>query len=65
MGEGIAPEQGLIIGQQYSLAGHGPLLMLLVASDNIEKVLEKGVEYSRLTHLNGHLDVQYFENKVA
>ncbi len=65
LGEGIAPEQGLIIGQQYSLAGHGPLLMLLVASDNIEKVLEKGVEYSRLTHLNGHLDVQYFENKIA
>lgn len=65
LGEGIAPEQGLVIGQHYSLAGYGPLLMLLVASDSIQKVLEKGIEYHRLTHLNGHLDVQYFDDKVA
>lgn len=65
LGEGIPPEQGLVIGQQYSLAGYGPLLMLLVSSENLSKVLEKGVEYSRLTHLNGQISVQYFEGKVA
>lgn len=65
LGDGFAPEQGLGIGQHYSLAGYGPLLMLLVASDNIQKVLEKGIEYHCLTHLNGHLDVQYFDDKVA
>ena len=29
IGEGVAPEQGLFIGQHYALAGYGPLLMLL------------------------------------
>lgn len=65
LGEGLEPEQGLIIGQHYSLVGYSSLLMLLVTSENIQKMLEKVMEYSCLTHLSGQIHVQYLDDKVA
>lgn len=41
IGQDVAPEKGLFIGQHYALAGYGPLLMLLVTSENIRTALEQ------------------------
>lgn len=65
LGESIEPEQGLAVGQHYSFVGYGPLLMLLMASNSIQKFLEKGLGYSRLSHLTGQLYVQYTKDKIA
>ena len=40
IGQDVAPEKGLFIGQHYALAGYGPLLMLLVTSENVRTALE-------------------------
>ncbi|WP_042862394.1 AraC family transcriptional regulator [Acinetobacter modestus] len=53
----ISPEQGLIIGQHYALAGYGPFLMLLVTSDTLHKALLNGVRFQQLTHLFGLLQL--------
>lgn len=53
----ISPEQGLIIGQHYALAGYGPFLMLLVTSDTLHKALLNGVRFQQLTHLFGSLQL--------
>ncbi|TQR61867.1 AraC family transcriptional regulator [Acinetobacter sp. RF14B] len=65
IGESVAAEAGLEIGQHYALAGYGPLLMLLVTSDNIATVLKKGIEYQGLTHLTGHLSLKRSAHAVA
>ncbi len=39
VGQEIQPEQGLLIGQHYALAGYGPLLMLLVTSPTVRDAL--------------------------
>ncbi|WP_151839954.1 helix-turn-helix domain-containing protein [Acinetobacter soli] len=57
IGKDVAPENGLFIGQHYALAGYGPLLMLLVTSDSIRTAICKGIEYQKLTHLSGELDL--------
>ncbi|MEW5970753.1 MAG: AraC family transcriptional regulator ligand-binding domain-containing protein, partial [Pseudomonadota bacterium] len=51
----VEPEKGLFIGQHYALAGYGPLLMLLVTSNDIQTALNKGIKYQKLTHLFGSL----------
>lgn len=65
IGQDVAPEKGLFIGQHYALAGYGPLLMLLVTSENVRTVLEQGILYQSLTHLTGALSLKYTEHKVA
>ncbi len=65
IGDGVAAEAGLEIGQHYALAGYGPLLMLLVTSQNIETVLNKGIEYQGLTHLTGRLSLKHSGDNVA
>lgn len=54
----IHPEQGLWVGQQYTLTGYGPLLMLMLSSPNLELALSKGEQYHALTHLVGHIQIQ-------
>ncbi|MGX5698057.1 AraC family transcriptional regulator ligand-binding domain-containing protein [Acinetobacter kookii] len=65
IGQDVAPEKGLFIGQHYALAGYGPLLMLLVSSENIRTALEQGIRYQTLTHLTGVLSLKYKAQKVA
>jgi AraC-like DNA-binding protein len=65
IGEGVAPEKGLFIGQHYALAGYGPLLMLLVTSSDIRTVLKQGIRFQQLTHLTGHLNLQISDSKMA
>ena len=65
IGEGVAPEVGLLIGQHYTLAGYGPLLMLLVASDNLHIALQQGIHFQALTYLTGSLSLKYQEDQVA
>lgn len=62
--ENVDPEKGLFIGQHYALAGYGPLLMLLVTSQDIQTALEKGIHYQKLTHLFGTLGLQETENQI-
>jgi AraC-like DNA-binding protein len=65
LGRDIEPIRGLDIGQHYSLAGYGPLLMLIVASETIKDALENGVKYSALTHLTGKLSFSYKDEQVS
>lgn len=65
LGEHISSEQGLNIGQHYALAGYGPLLMLLVTSDNIRVALEKVIAYQPLTHLTAKLSLKFQNHQVA
>ncbi|MGE8559792.1 MAG: helix-turn-helix domain-containing protein [Acinetobacter sp.] len=65
IGQGVAPEKGLFIGQHYALAGYGPLLMLLVTSENVRTALEQGLQYQPLTHLTGSLSLKYKAHQVA
>ena len=65
IGQDVAPEKGLFIGQHYALAGYGPLLMLLVTSENIRTALEQGIRYQALTHLTGVLSLKYKAQKTA
>lgn len=58
LGQQVAPELGLRVGQHYALAGYGPLLMLLLSAERIEDVLIYGVRFQKLTHLFGTLAVQ-------
>jgi AraC-like DNA-binding protein len=60
----IHPEQGLWIGQQYTLTGYGPLLMLMLASPNLQVAFEKGEQYHALTHLVGHIQLQRYQHKM-
>ena len=65
IGEGVAPEQGLLIGQHYALAGYGPLLMLLVTSPDIRTVLDQGIRFQQLTHLTGRLALDFSERRAT
>jgi AraC-like DNA-binding protein len=65
IGQDVEPEQGLWIGQHYTLAGYGPLLMLLVTCQNIRTVLEQGIRFQRLTHLTGQLGMELSEHEAA
>ncbi|AYA02036.1 AraC family transcriptional regulator [Acinetobacter sp. WCHAc010034] len=65
IGEGVAPEQGLFIGQHYALAGYGPLLMLLVTSPDIRTVLDQGIRFQQLTHLTGRLALDFSERRAT
>jgi AraC-like DNA-binding protein len=65
IGQDVAPEMGLFIGQHYVLAGYGPLLMLLVTSQDMRTALEQGIQYQALTHLTGALSLKYTAHKVA
>ncbi len=51
----VAPELGLQVGQHYTLAGYGPLLMLLLNCDRVEEALHQVVKFQQLTHLYGSL----------
>lgn len=52
------PGVGLYIGQQYNLAGYGPLLMLLMTSPSLLDALKAGIHYQRLTYLFGRVGVK-------
>ena len=51
----VAPELGLQVGQHYTLAGYGPLLMLLLSCERVEESLRQVVRFQELTHLYGSL----------
>ena len=65
IGQDVAPEQGLFIGQHYTLAGYGPLLMLLVTSPTLRTVLDQGIRFQQLTHLTGRLALDIADHKIA
>ena len=65
IGKDVEPEQGLFIGQHYTLAGYGPLLMLLVTSETLRHALNQGIRFQQLTHLTGRLSLQFSQHKVA
>lgn len=60
----IHPEQGLWIGQQYTLIGYGPILMLMMACPNLAVAFKKGEQYHALTHLIGRISVELDEYKT-
>ncbi len=65
IGQDVAPEQGLKIGQHYALAGYGPLLMLLVTSSNVREVLNQVIRFQQLTHMTGRLDLKHQAHQAA
>ncbi|MFH7764679.1 AraC family transcriptional regulator ligand-binding domain-containing protein [Acinetobacter sp. BSP-28] len=65
IGQDVVPEKGLLIGQYYALAGYGPLLMLLVTSENLGIALQQGIRYQALTHSTGKLSIKYAGHQVA
>ena len=65
VGIDVAPEKGLFIGQHYSLAGYGPLLMLLVTSRTVDDAIQKGIQYHHLTYLYGSLGLEQGDHQVA
>ena len=65
VGVDVAPEKGLFIGQHYSLAGYGPLLMLLVTSRTVNDAIKNGIQYQGLTYLYGVLGLEQGNHQVA
>ncbi len=65
LGVDLTPEQGIEIGQHYTLAGYGPLLMLLVTSPSIGVALAYVIEYQKLTHLTGKLQLKVDQQHVS
>lgn len=65
IGKDVAPETGLFIGQHYSLAGYGPLLMLLVTCNTVYDAIQKGIQYQGLTYLYGVLGIENSEHQIA
>lgn len=65
IGQDVAPETGLFIGKHYSLAGYGPLLMLLVTCNTIYEAIQKGIRYQGLTYLYGVLGIENSEHQIA
>lgn len=61
----VKPEKGLLIGQHYSLAGYGPLLMLLVTCNTVYDAVVKGMQYQGLTYLFGELGMEMHAESVA
>ncbi|OTG82488.1 AraC family transcriptional regulator [Acinetobacter sp. ANC 4558] len=61
----FSAEQGLKIGQHYTLEGYGPLLMLLISSPYIEIALHKAIQYCQLTHLTGTLNAHVENDQIA
>lgn len=62
--QGIEPEQGLLIGQHYALAGYGSFLMLLVTNESFDSALKDGMRFQRLTHLFGQLQLKIEEKYI-
>ncbi len=52
------PAIGLYIGQQFNLAGYGPLLMLLMTSPRLIDAMQLGVYYQKITFMFGRLGLQ-------
>ncbi len=52
------PLVGLRIGQTMSLAGYGPLIMLLLTCDNAWEAFRLGIQYQALTYLFGELQFE-------
>ncbi len=52
------PAIGLYIGQQFNLAGYGPLLMLLMTSPSLIDAMKLGVYYQKITFLFGRLGLK-------
>lgn len=65
IGHDVAPEKGLFIGQHYSLAGYGPLLMLLVTCRSVEAAIQHGIRYQGLTYLYGMLGLEQNQHQFA
>ena len=57
------PLVGLKIGQTMSLAGYGPLIMLLMTCDNAWEAFKTGVHYQALTYLFGELQFEAREKE--
>lgn len=65
IGKDVQPETGLFIGQHYSLAGYGPLLMLLVTCSTVGDAIQNGIKYQDLTYLYGVLGIEKGDYQVA
>jgi len=59
------PHLGLKVGQYFSLAGYGPLIMLLLTCQTIGAAVDTGVGYQALTFLYGRLRVDQTDDHVA
>ncbi|MEE2730626.1 MAG: AraC family transcriptional regulator ligand-binding domain-containing protein [Pseudomonadota bacterium] len=57
------PLVGLKIGQSMSLAGYGPLIMLLMTCNNAWEAFNTGVHYQALTYLFGELQFEAGEQE--
>lgn len=56
---------GLQVGQYFSLAGYGPLVMLLLTCQTTQHALDVGVQYQSLTFLYSRLRVDQHTAHVA
>ncbi len=56
---------GLKVGQYFSLAGYGPLVMLLMTCPTIGDALRLGVAFQALTFLYGRLRIEQDADQVA
>lgn len=59
------PHAGLAIGQYFSLAGYGALVMLLLTCRDLKHAVETGVTYQQLTFLFGHLRFEHAVSRSA
>ena len=58
------PAIGLYIGQQFNLAGYGPLLMLLMTSPSLIEAMRLGVYYQKLAFMFGRLDLKQQQDQT-
>lgn len=56
---------GLKVGQYFSLAGYGPLVMLLMTCPTVGDALRLGVAFQSLTFLYGRLRIEQDADQVA
>ena len=59
------PAIGLYIGQQFNLAGYGPLLMLLMTSPSLIDAMKLGVYYQKITFLFGRLGLKQQQDQTV
>lgn len=59
--QGYDPHFGIFIGQQYSLSGYGPYLMLLLTSSTVKNAVDEAIYFQQLTYLFGQLEIQIDE----
>ncbi len=65
IGQDLDPFLGLLIGQQYALAGYGPFLMFLMTAKSVDEAFREGIQYDRLTYVFGKLSYCVEQNRLG